>query len=1193
MAIDSNSALLNIDRLTATSIPASQFEDPNLLGSAPRASSLVSAATPSFSARAATPADIDIETIGANWIAQGPAPINVGQPTFNVNGFPIGVRNGSAAGALDNQVAGAIRTVVVNPNDPNTLWVGTVNGGIWRTNTANQATPTWTPLTDEFRGLSIGAMALDPTDGQAIVAGIGHYSSYYGIGGSLIGLLLSTDGGDTFTEVGLKNLNISGVAKRGDIILASTNAGVYRGIRDTNTGVWTFTTATDVTNDSNPVSLTGNAFDLVSDPTDNQRFYTAVAGGGIFLSTDSGLNWTNISAVDPILNNRILTNNTNTKIAASPVNGRIYVGVIQSNVEGPDADVPSGNRPVYIGFREKQGTNWTQMDLPITPDQRGLNPEEGEEEEETGGQGVIHFSIVADHTDANTVYVGGDRQRLFRGSTIPNPVNPGGQASIDTTGDGVPDLSPQWQLLFGTGATANNSAPHFDSRHMTFDRNGNLIEVDDGGIYRRTNPQNNTGDWFSLNGNLQITEQHDIAYDPYSGIIISGNQDNGTSQQTATGSQIWTLTLGADGGDVAVTPDPTNAARTVRYFSAQSLGDFTREIYDSNNVAQSGTRTAISLTVAEAQGKTLTSKGFDTGQFIQHFELNAVDPMRMLIGTNFLYESFDQGNNLTSLGGLNDLNSDTIDNDQDGKVDEKDKDEFTPAGSIGSIYAIAYGGQLNSTPNADVAYVGSTTGLRLRTARTAGNLSDFAELTAYSGGTPLDIELDSNNWMTAFVLDNNNQVYQTSNAGTSWTNITGDLFSTLNLQSGDYLKSIEFVDSPILNALVLGTSQGVFATLSANWGDWFQVGSATLPNAPVWDMDYNRDDPLPNDNIQTANVLVAGTLGRGAWLLSNITNALNSAPRPNGGTSYDVDEGSSVVLTASGSSDPNGLALTYTWDLDGDGIFGETGLSAIRGNEVGINPTFSAAKLDGPRNRPTVKLRVTNSEGSSAVDKNIQINVKNVAPTINGLALSSTVINENDTITLTGSFIDPGILDTHKVTINWGDGTSSQIQGTRILQQLDKVTRTFQLSHQYLDDLPSGTPSDLLPITVTVDDFDGGIAQASTAIQVNNINPVITSFTSNANFADRARAGKPVTINANFTDIGTLDTHRAFIDWGDGTPTQEVTIFQGSGSGTVQGSHSYAKGGAFTVKLTLNDDDTGINTASLRTIIIGTGPGPG
>lgn len=1200
MANDSNAALLSTDRLTATGIPSSPFEDPSLLGITPRASSLASAITPGLSALAATPADIDIEAIGANWVAQGPAPIN----------NPI--RNGGTVTINpNNQVSGAIRTVIVNPNDPNTLWVGTVNGGIWRTSTANQAAPAWTPLTDEFRGLSIGAMDLDPTNldpqgnPRSIVAGTGHFSSYGFLGGPLTGLLLSTDGGNTFREVRdssgnplLQNRNISSVVIRGNTILAATDSGVFRLDSNDNGATWS-----SVGTNGIPA---GGAFDLVADSANN--FYVAIQGVGIFLSDinngGNGANWVNVSAPDPtpgannVANGRNAINtaiipgadiNRNTKMTVA-ANGRIYVGVVR----GTDG---RNSRPFYIGFSDNRGATWIQMNLP-TP----LQP---------GGQGERHFSILADPNNPNIVYLGGDSGPLFRGTT---------SVSGNTT-------TTVWQNLSGNGGAASNSSPHADSRDMILTRapvvdvNGNpvndpsgnpiledvLIEVDDGGIYRRTNPRNlpnlpadphNTGGWFSLNGNLQITEQYSIAYDPYSGIIISGNQDNGTAQQNRDNqSQLlpyWTNIFDGDGGDVAVTPDPTNAARTVRYFSSQYLNTLSREIYDSSNTAQMGSRTTIPFTIIGSGGKTLFSEGFgSTSQGISPFKLNAVDPRRMLIGTKFLYESSDQGDNLTSLGGLNNLNSDGVDNDKDGKPDEGD--EFTPAGEIGTVNAIAYGGRLNGTPNADIAYVSSTTGLRLRTARTAGNLSDFTQLTAYpSNSTPLDIVLDPNDWMKAFVVDTNNQVFQTSNAGTAWTNITGDLFSTLNLQSGDYLRSIEFVDSPTLNALAVGTSQGVFASLSTNWSDWFQVGPATLPNAPVWDMDYNRNDPLPTDTIQTANILVAGTLGRGAWLLSNITNILNSAPRPNGGTAYTVNEGSAVMLSASGSSDPNGLVLTYTWDLDGDGIFGETGNDAKLGNEVGINPTFSAAELNGfEGSQKVVKLRVTNSAGSSAVDKNIRINIKNVAPTINGLALSSTVINENDTINLTGSFSDPGILDKHKVTINWGDGTSSKLGESQIVQQPDKVTRTFQLSHQYLDDPPSGTASDLLPITVTVDDFDGGIAQASTVTRVNNIAPVITSFTSNANFADRARINKPVNINATFTDIGTLDTHRAFVDWGDGTPTQEVTVLQSSGAGAVQGSHVYAKGGAYTMKLTLNDDDTGTDARSTRAIVIGNSGGPG
>src|SRR5262245_5992241 len=175
------------------------------------------------------------------------------------------------------------------------------------------------------------------------------------------------------------------------------------------------------------------------------------------------------------------------------------------------------------------------MDLPQTRESDGhivgLHP---------GGQGSIHLSIAVDRNDPNTVYVAGDRQdspfpnfigannfsgRLFRG---------------DTTALRGPVPSPQWKHLthsnsitqISGGGTANGSAPHADSREMAIAANGDLIEVDDGGIYRRTSPQNNTGDWFSINGNIQTTEFHDVAYDTVSNaILIGGAQDTGSPRQ--------------------------------------------------------------------------------------------------------------------------------------------------------------------------------------------------------------------------------------------------------------------------------------------------------------------------------------------------------------------------------------------------------------------------------------------------------------------------------------------------------------------------------------------------------------------------------------------------------------------------------------------------------------------------------------
>ena len=105
--------------------------------------------------------------------------------------------NGDANILPDHQTAGGVSAIAPHPTDSNILYIGTVNGGVWRTDNATSNSVTWTPLTDDQLSLSIGGLALDPTDasGQTLVAGIGRRSSFSGVGGAQIGLLRTINGG--------------------------------------------------------------------------------------------------------------------------------------------------------------------------------------------------------------------------------------------------------------------------------------------------------------------------------------------------------------------------------------------------------------------------------------------------------------------------------------------------------------------------------------------------------------------------------------------------------------------------------------------------------------------------------------------------------------------------------------------------------------------------------------------------------------------------------------------------------------------------------------------------------------------------------------------------------------------------------------------------------------------------------------
>jgi len=148
-------------------------------------------------------------------------------------------------------------------------------------------------------------------------------------------------------------------------------------------------------------------------------------------------------------------------------------------------------------------------------------------------------------------------------------------------------------------------------------------------------------------------------------------------------------------------------------------------------------------------------------------------------------------------------------------------------------------------------------------------------------------------------------------------------------------------------------------------------------------------------------------------------------------------------------------------------------------------------------------------------------------------------------------------------------------------------SQTFVLTHQYLDDNPSSTPSDPYTISVTVTD-NWDTDQDTSTVAVINVAPEITEVSSSATLSERGIEGESVSVLASFIDIGTLDTHTAQIDWGDGTITSG-TVTESGGNGTVTGTHVYATGGIFTVAISLQDDDTGIAAANTTAVIIGVG----
>src|SRR5438046_5401439 len=83
------------------------------------------------------------------------------------------------------------------------LWVGTAGGGVWRTDDALAATPTWTWLTGVLALNSVGALVADPNDssGNTLYVGTGEGNRCSSGCESGVGIYKTTDGGNSWTKL--------------------------------------------------------------------------------------------------------------------------------------------------------------------------------------------------------------------------------------------------------------------------------------------------------------------------------------------------------------------------------------------------------------------------------------------------------------------------------------------------------------------------------------------------------------------------------------------------------------------------------------------------------------------------------------------------------------------------------------------------------------------------------------------------------------------------------------------------------------------------------------------------------------------------------------------------------------------------------------------------------------------------------
>jgi len=200
-------------------------------------------------------------------------------------------------------MSGRIADIAINPDNENEWYAAVGSGGVWKT--VNAGT-TWQPLTDNQSFYSTGSITIDPNNTNTIWLGTGENvgGRHVGVGK---GVFLSLDGGKTWKNKGLnksehiskiivnkKNSNNVFVASQGPLWSSGGDRGLYKSIDGGES--WSLVLS---------VNKWTGVTDVVVDPRDENIMYAATwqrhrnvaayMGGGpgtkLFKSTDGGDSW--------------------------------------------------------------------------------------------------------------------------------------------------------------------------------------------------------------------------------------------------------------------------------------------------------------------------------------------------------------------------------------------------------------------------------------------------------------------------------------------------------------------------------------------------------------------------------------------------------------------------------------------------------------------------------------------------------------------------------------------------------------------------------------------------------------------------------------------------------------------------------------------------------------------------------------
>ncbi len=603
------------------------------------------------------------------------------------------------------------------------------------------------------------------------------------VGAGVGGVWKTTDGGSSYTAIGdlLPTLAVSRiVVNQSDPNMIYVATGGKRNSRSLgvfkttdNGATWQNTFLNFSVNNNKQI------YEMIADPRDSKKMFTAVLSDGLYLSTDG-----------MVTGKKVLEGNVR-DVIFKPNNPDVVYALVANGTLMKSTDG---------GTSFKQVATFTNANEDMMLAVTAADPEKiyftHNNKIEKYTQSGTQFIGTVDLSSADTVdgVLNIDTGSVFISQQNATRIYAGFQSHYRSDNDGK-KFNIQLSKFLGT----INPDVHVDYNETFTNplKPGIIYFCNDGGLYEYNETNNSFTD---LNDGLLITQFYDIAvsqdqFDRVSG----GSQDNANVYRTSKG--IWKyITPTGDGMGQEIDPKDN----TVLYASYQN-GSIVRDI----NGAQSTISNGINTLSGDVDGS-------NKGEWLTPYLLDPNNSNTIYAGYKKIYKSTNKGDSWTAISP---------------EFSGARMQALTVAPSDSKyIYALNgganFGGDIlgdYSNPNASIKkfYSTSNGGTSWNTYDFPGQRGSFR--IAVDPIDPKIVYLGISGYSAG------NKVYKSTNLGQTWTNISG------TLPNGPTI-AIVALRGGAAGALFVGTDTGIYYKDDTQT-DWIEYGA--LPNVPVVTLEIN------------------------------------------------------------------------------------------------------------------------------------------------------------------------------------------------------------------------------------------------------------------------------------------------------------------------------------------------------------------